>query len=60
MRKTNLPIVGSDDIWLKGSRKTIKRTVYIDKGRLWIMWGGALIEVYCTNGGTRYCSVDLY
>lgn len=41
-------------IWLTGSKKTIKRMVYEDNGKLFIKFYGQLIEVKRSDSGKYY------
>lgn len=60
MKKPNLPDIGRYPIWIKGSCKTIWRTVYVEGPRSWIVWGGQRIEVRRSNSGMGFCSVEQY
>jgi len=57
MKKPNLKDLGSDIVWLRGSQRTIRRTIYVDGGKTFIVWYGDLIEVRRSNGGMGYATV---
>lgn len=44
-------------IWLKYSRKTIRRSVYANNGHYYIKLGGDLVEVEQTNGGSQFVTI---
>lgn len=35
----------NEQVWLKYSRQTVRRSVYKKDGRFFIVWGGEMIEV---------------
>lgn len=49
---------GQYKVWLKGSRRTITRSIYEKDGRWFIIWGGQTVEV--KRGTNNFYTVEAY